>query len=332
MSNKLIKNILSPKNHKYVWNIINKYSSLSEHTSLPNNEKYENTDNFMITILKKISENIVYTCVLYNYNNIIASKYNNIIFHKNIILKINGKKQVFYKLSLIHHYATEKIYKTNIENKSVVNAIINKTINKSIVSNNDCSFIISNQKLIRNPETNDVIEPILELKQYIIFIIPDQFKKYEKNIYSYNDILNHNKNQDDNIKKEKIEKINKKIYELYTDKMDNFLFSEYLNYENFITKFVSDEFNIKLFIINGNIEDMMILTTDGTPIIIIQTTNIINYNEWFFNKTTCVINNQMNNFQLINNYKNTIINVFNVYLHNLYPKKINNDDFALIIY
>ena len=247
------------------------------------------------------------------------------IIHFKYDRTIIAKKIVKYKSSIIHHYASDNQWNTTKENRSVINALINNTINKSILSSNDCSIIITNQKLIRNPNTTIVIEPMLQLEQYLI--TPKINDKYKNNIFNYNDILSHS---NDN---EKIEKINKKIYELYQNKIHKYLLSDYLNYINFCEKYMEDEYNIKLFIINGSVEDIMILTKDSSPIIVFYTTNKIKSSEWFSEHNNCIVVKQMENCELINNSDNHIlINIFNIYIHNIFIKTIHYNNFALIIY
>ncbi len=326
MNNILIKNILQPTDkNKYSWNIINNRNTLSQFTKLPENITFETIDNYITTILKKIHENLMSSSVLYNYDNMILTQYNNIVFYKNVIIQINGKITVKYNSSIIHHYATEKLWQTTTDNKSIINTIINTTINKSILNNNDCSLIITNQKLIRDPSTNNVILPILSLEQYVIK--PKINEKYKDNIYNYNDILS---NCNDIKKKEKI---NNKIYEIYQNKIKKYLLNEYLNYDDFCEKYIDcDKYIVKFFINGGELSDILILTSDSTPIIIIYTTNIITCCEWFVETNTYVINKQMDNCELINSNNNVLINTFNVYLFNLYSKVINYKKFAIIIY
>ncbi len=342
--NLLIKNILQPQNNnKYVWNIINNYNTLSQEIEMPTNAHINTVNDFITMIIKKINTNIVSSKVLNLYDNKIISSHNNIIFYKPILLQINGKRKIHYKSNIMHHFTQNEMWNTNKENRSIINSFLNLCINESIMLNNNCTILITNQKLVRNPNNTDIIVPILELKQYVI--IPEINNKYLKNIYNFNNLLSIVNDEN------KIEKMKKKIYDLYENEINKYMFSECLTFNNFFTRYENEQYSLNIFILNGDIKDIMILTTDSSPIILFYTTNVINSNEWFIKKNiSCiddnanennennenivayVINEQMNHDKLINNCKNTVINVFNVYIHNLYTKIIDGKCFGLMCY
>ena len=148
---------------------------------------------------------------------------------------------------------------------------------------------------------------------------------YEK-IYDYDNIINFDV--------VKLSKINLRLYELYILEINKYKISVELTNQEFNEKYLNNEHKIYFIIINGIIEDFIIFINDDVMKLDFYTVNNITINDWiFYVDDEILINEQMENNKLLcDDFIFKKITEKYLYFYNIYPKKIKNNNYAIIFY
>ena len=323
----IAKYIINPNNYVDGWKIIkNNINLIPEielngmkwlYSNVKNNKNiisYSNKLDYNIKYLLDLTNNLLNTTIISLENKILG-----LLYYNYLTVKFNCSK-VKQSVNLIF------LHNINYEKDELINLLFYKTLNISITKNINSSIIFSPVKLIIDKIDNKIIEPVLIISQYKLKPkIKKEISIYEK-IYDYDNIINFDV--------VKLSKINLRLYELYILEINKYKISVELTNQEFNEKYLNNEHKIYFIIINGIIEDFIIFINDDVMKLDFYTVNNITINDWiFYVDDEILINEQMENNKLLcDDFIFKKITEKYLYFYNIYPKKIKNNNYAIIFY
>ena len=184
--------------------------------------------------------------------------------------------------------------------------------------------------------------PVLTITQYKLTISKIQNSNNSHGIFDYDDIPKIDKNKTD--------KLNFQIYELYVKELEKYKITEDLTFKEFCNKYFNNGNNcnngnngnnvlhkIYITIRNGKVEDFLICINDDIMKLDFYTINNLNISQWIefvANDDELIIFDLMHNSELLNNPNISNVKVCEnyIYMFNILPKKIYNISYAIISY
>lgn len=231
--------------------------------------------------------------------------------YTNCKIKINCSKQKYSLNSFICHNVC-------VDN-STVEPLLNRMFNTMII-NEHSAFIL---QLPRNTLN---ATPFMTITNYKLKIPHRDTEQNPFHIYDYDGIPKSDLS--------KIEKINKRLHELYEQEIEKYKISISLTYDEFCNQYINGKFHKIYITINGAIiTDFLICLNNHVLHLDFYTLNKIKINDWInyvANDDEITINDIMQNYQLLLPENNvTKISEKNLYFVNMLVKNINNKNYAI---
>ena len=331
INNNLIKYIIEPDNYVDGWKNITKNLNLIEEIPIINDYKliYPNKKNNELSINYYISHTTeplslpYFTKLTDNFKNIVSiMSLNSIItmlYYHTTIIKFNcSKVKEKTKSAIIRVVETdnEKIVLNNCNLIKVINTLIAKSYRDII--------LILPFKITHSSKT---YSPVLTLTKYKLTISKSQSTTNTHGIFDYDDIPKFDKN--------KTEKLNFQIFELYLKEIEKYKITEDFSFKEFCERYINNLHKIYITIRNGKVEDFLICINDDIMKLDFYTVNNLNISQWVefvADNDELIIFDQMHNSELLTNTKIKNIKLCEnyVYMFNILPKKIHNISYAII--